>query len=357
MTDMKEFLFFAGSDNGSEKGGLRSFAMNRENGAIRELARVENARSPIYLALSADSRFLYVAQRTDGDGPPGCVAAYAVGRNRPGEPFFRKINECPCAPSVPCHISVSKNPAGTFLFFAEYGCGTAGVLRIRDDGGLEGPLHMVTHSGKLGPDKERQDRPHCHHITQAADGAVFVCDLGMDSVVGYDFNLEIPTGWKAYRTLPGAGPRHMIFDDAGKRAYLLNELDSTLSVLDYKCGGILEEVQTLPMLPEGFAGFSKAAAVKISPDKKWVLASNRGHDSIAAFRICEGGRLAPPVINKLGGRFPRDFEFAPGGEFVVVGHKLSNEIAVYKFDCENGILTQTEHVFAMTKPLCFVFGG
>ncbi|MCL1910332.1 MAG: lactonase family protein, partial [Kiritimatiellaeota bacterium] len=267
---------------------------------------------------------------------------------------YRFINEVPCAPSVPCHVSVSL--CGAFVLYAEYSFGTAGVLRIREnDGGLDADTRFsVTHSGKLGPDKERQDRPHCHYIKQAPSGTVYVCDLGTDEVVAYELeNAKLRKHANAaFNAAPGAGPRHMIFDAAGKRAYLLNELDNTLVAFDCS-GDALRATQTLSTVPAGFSEFSKAAAVKISPSGNWVLASNRGHDSIAAFRISQFP--SPPVISKLTGRFPRDFEFSPDGKFVVVGHKLSNEIATYRFNSETGVLTPTGNTFPMTKPLCFAF--
>ena len=348
----KDFQFFVGSDNGGEPAGLRAFGIDCESGAINEVARAD-AQSPIYLALSKDGRFLYAAQRADG-ALPGAVASYAV--NADGS--LRFINEIPCAPSVPCHISLSENPAGRYLFFAEYSYGTAGVLRIREsDGALEKLTCALEHSGALGPNKSRQDRPHCHCIVQAADGFVFVCDLGLDKVVAYSFDSRdgiLRHCESDFQSVAGSGPRHMIFNADNTRAYLLNELDSTLTALDYSGGGVLRASQTLSTLPPDFAGETKAAAVKISPCGKWVLASNRGHDSIAAFRI--GATLNAPIISKLGGRFPRDFEFAPDGNFVIVGHKLSDEFAVYRFDSDSGALTQTENAFKMRKPLCFVNG-
>ena len=347
------FVFLAGSDNGSEPGALRSFSLD-EHGVIVELARAD-AQSPIYFALSRDKRFLYVAQKSEVRTPPpampGAVAAYEI---TPAG-AFRKINEIPCAPSTPCHVSISANPPGEYLLFAEYGNGVAGLLRIREDGSLEGPPGTVTHCGTLGPNTERQERPHCHCIVQAPGGPVFVCDLGTDEVVAYDLQDSQLRRRGSLATAPGAGPRHIVFDKSGEKAYLLNELDNTLSVL---CG------EAVPVCAGTFstvcadnvvcADFSKAAAVKISPCGNWVLASNRGHDSIAAFRI-NGADLAPPVISKLTGRFPRDFEFSPDGKFVIVGHKLSDEIASYRFDPESGALTPTGNVFPMVKPLCFTF--
>ena len=356
--------FFAGSGNASEPDGLRVFDLDAGNGAVREASRFENARGAIYFALSNDARFLYAAQAG------AVVAAYAVE-----DGGLRLISEHPClCGSTPCYVAVSRagkagnsgsagdsGEPGEFVFFAEYAGATIGVFRAREDGSLEGPTHSLKHAGALGPNRMRQEAPHCHCIVQADDGWVFVCDLGLDRVVAYSFDaasgrLSPGADGTGFVAAPGAGPRHIVFEYCARSAYLLNELDSTLVVLSYKGAGVFEARQTLSTLPEGFAGESKAAAVKISPDGEWVLASNRGHDSIAAFRIGADGALAAPVISGLGGRFPRDFEFSPDGRFVVAGHKLSNEIAVYAFDHESGRLAQAGGAAVeMPMPLCFVF--
>ena len=310
-----------------------------------------------------DGHFLYAAQSSPHPASGGTVAAYAIEDGVP-----RKISEHPCASaehprvSTPCHISISTAPAGKFLFFADYSNGLIGVFRICENGALEGPLQTLKHAGALGPRKDRQDAPHCHCIVQSHDGWVFVCDLGLDKVAAYSFDPQsgrlIPSsGAEGFTAVAGSGPRHIIFDpECEHRAYLINELDSTLVSLNYCGDGILKARQTLSTLPVDFTGETKAAAVKISPCGEWALASNRGYDSIAAFRIGADGTLAPPVISKLGGRFPRDFEFSPDGRHIIVGHKLSNEMAAYAFDPATGALAQTTAGIAtMTRPLCFIF--
>lgn len=348
-------VFYVGSKCGEAGAGLRVFDMDSESGAIRQRSQVDDAIDPTFLTLSADGKFLYVVQNVDpaDDVYVGGVAVYAVEGD-----LLVKRAEAPCALSVPCHVALSAD--GRTLAYAEYRNATAGVFSVQADALLEGPVATIKHTGS-GSDPERQEAAHCHCSEPTPDSTrVCVCDLGLDRVFVYE---AVPGKKKlqevegaGFTCVPGAGPRHIVFHPTSPLAFLVNELDSTLVSLKHPGGGVFEEVATYSLLPSSFAGTSKAAAVKVSPDGDWVLASNRGHDSIAAFQIDrETGKLRRAAVSRLNGVFPRDFSFSPDGRFVVVGHKLSNEVAVYAFNPESGELTQTANTIAMPKPLCFVF--
>ncbi len=347
--------FYVGSNCGDAKAGLRVFEINSDTGMIRQLGQVDDAVNPIFLAASANGKFLYAAQQVapGAEGWTGGVAVYAVkGVN------LEKLAEYPCAPTVPCHLSLSHS--GRQLVWAEYRNAWTGVFSVGRDGLLGGPQARIQHQGH-GPNPARQEAAHCHcAVTTPDDGCICVCDLGLDQVVVYD--AEVKDGalhrveGAGFQSVPGAGPRHLVFHPAADLAFLVTELDSTVVSLRHRGGGALEAIGTYTMLPGWYAGETKAAAIKISPDGRWVLASNRGHDSVAAYSLdAATGRLELKAISKLGGVFPRDFEFTPDGKFIVVGHKLSNEVAVYAFDGAAGELKQTANTIPMIKPLCFVF--
>lgn len=350
-----KYHFYVGSNCGDAKAGLRVFDIDSATGEIRQLSQVDEAVNPIYLAASADGKYLYAAQTVapGADGNTGGVAVYAVrGRE------LRKLAEYACAPTVPCHISLSHD--GNKLVYAEYRNAWAGVFNVGADGLLEGPMAAVHHVG-LGPNPVRQEAAHCHCAVMTPDDSrIFICDLGLDRVFVYDSDCGAGTmreiAGEGFSSVPGAGPRHFIFHPTAGLAFLVTELDSTVVSFTYAGGGALNPVGTYSMLPSEFTGETKAAAIKLSPDGKWLLASNRGHDSIAVYAIhLDTGRLERKAVNKLNGVFPRDFEFTPDGKFVVLGHKLSNEVAVYAFDGETGAMQQTANTISMVKPLCFVF--
>lgn len=343
---------YVGSNSGEQGRGLRKYSIDGNSKRLVERFIVEDAVDPIYLALSASGRYLYVAEKVNAEGSDltGGVAVYSTEAGK-----LTRIASYPLAKTVPCHISLSAYQ--NYLLWAEYRNGTCGYMKVLPNGLLE-PVASIQHQG-CGINKERQEAAHCHcAISTPTEKYMCVCDLGIDKIVFYPLTGN-PTDFKAggfvagfVDVKPGAGPRHLIFK--GRVAYLINELNNT--IIAYKVNELdFTEIATYYTLPEDFTEFSKCAAIKISPNYKWLLASNRGHNSIAAFKINQDGTLERKVINMLGGSFPRDFSFYPDGSKIVVGHKTSDEFVTYEFNDETGEMTQTSECFKLTKPLAFVF--
>ncbi len=328
-----------------------------DDGGLELRGVSEDIDNPIYFAVNKAKDRLYVAQgdAIGGDrATNGAIAAYAIG----GDLSLSLLSKRAMPFSVPCHISL--DGAGAALAFAEYSRAHAGVIGLKADGSFEeGGEVVVQHKGR-GPNPVRQEAAHAHCAVVSPDGRfLLVCDLGQDTVFAYDF-----ASWRDglrrvpeadISTAPGAGPRHLVFDAAGRFAYLVNELDSTVQSLAYD-GARFTAMQTLSMLPPGFKGETKAAAIRLSPDGRWLLASNRGHDSIAAFSVGADGRLCEtPAISFLTGHFPRDFAFVPGTDYVLCGHKLSDELALYRFDAATGLLARLPATLALERPLAIAF--
>jgi 6-phosphogluconolactonase len=171
----------------------------------------------------------------------------------------------------------------------------------------------------------------------------FACDLGTDRIMAYAFDrapaeplksAEVP--W--FEIAPGAGPRHMVFNAGGDRAYLLNEVDSTLDVLKYDSGrGAFEKLQSLSTLPEDTNTANTTAAIRMSPGGDFVYASNREHNSIAVFKVSSGGKLDVAGIVSTEGKTPRDFNFDPSGNFLLVPHQDSDNLVVFRIDQGSGL--------------------
>lgn len=338
--------------------GIHIVEANSATGAINLVAVVRGVENPTYLALSANRPLLYAVQGVPEYGARDCFGAVSVYGIDSGEP--RLLGRRPVGVTVPCHIALGLGES--VLAFAEYTNATAGVFKL-DDNGLfvaEEPV-VVQHHGS-GPDRERQEAAHAHCATFTPDGRYLcVADLGIDRVVAY--NME---GWGgglkevealAISSAPGAGPRHLVFHPNGELAFLINELDNTLLALRYTASGF-EELQRVSTVPVGFGDFSKAAALKFSDDGTRLLASNRGHDSIATFGVDPAsGALELMAISPLAGSFPRDFAFFPGEKFIMVGHEKSGSVGVYAFDCTTGKLTYTGISYSAHRPVCTLFGG
>ena len=214
----------------------------------------------------------------------------------------------------------------------------------------------------MGTDPKRQEKAHAHCAEVSPDGKhLCVVDLGIDQVKVYDFPGRA-SGLKEKTALTitsagGAGPRHIIFHPNRKTAYLLHELNNTIS--SFLCtGDAFVHVQTLTMLPPDFTEYSKASAIKISADGKQLFGSNRGHDSIAAYDIDpDTGKMSLLAISRLVGKSPRDFEFMPGEKFVLLGHENSNELMSYAYDKASGKFTPAHGPFGLYRPVYVKFGA
>jgi len=351
---MKQTIWIV-SYTDEKRTGIHVLEFDPATVSLRQLDALHGIEGSTYLALNrARTRLYTVCSR--GAGAPrensGAVAAYAIDGTR-----LTLLNLCPTPGTVPCHLSLT--PDEKSLVFAEYALGHCGRVDIGANGALlPDSLTSVQHEGH-GPNTARQERAHAHYAHATPDGRwVAVCDLGLDQVLLYDAATP-GSPWPAepahiFHAAPGAGPRHLCFHPNGRLVFLLNELDSTVVSMRYD-GESLSAIQTLSALPDGFTGETKAAAVKISEDGRFLVTSNRGYDSLATFAIDpDSGRMERMAISALTGPFPRDFELLPGGKFALVGHKLADEVACYAFDAASGSFTRAAATHPTYRPTCIV---
>lgn len=353
---MKTTIFIGGYTT-PEKCGLHMVSVDTEKKTISPISVVPRIGNPIYFAINKAKTRLYVtegATPSSGRAMQGTLAAYALNEDL----FPTLISQKTFDFSVPCHIFLSANEDK--LFFAEYLSAHLGQIEIAQDGTFVENSEVVwQNTSPTGPNKPRQDAPHCHSSVPCPDGTkLFVCDLGTDEIKAYDLTRPglTPLPDCDLKTPPGFGPRHLTFSPGGTIGYVVYELSSKVQALGFTQNGTLSPLQEpLSMLPEDFTGETKAAALRISPDGKWLLASNRGHNSIAAFKIQDDGTLSPrPVISPLTGAFPRDFDFVSNTDLVIVGHKLSDNVRLYQFDAATGTLSPLDALYQMEKPLAFI---
>lgn len=351
-------LAYIGCYTDEKKTGIHIFEADTESGAFHPVGCVTGIENAIYLTLNKARTRLYAGLGLPALGAPGkngAVAAYALQGDT-----LQPLNHKPIGVTPPCYVAL--DPAERALVFAEYTNAVSGVFELDADGRLaDTPPATVTHTG-CGPDPKRQEKAHAHCAEVSPDGRhLCVCDLGIDRVKVYDFPAraaglkEIPA--RAIASAGGAGPRHLLFHSNRRTAYLLHELNNTISSFLYT-GDAFVHVQTIAMLPPDFTEYSKASALKLSADGRRLFGSNRGHDSIAAYDIDpETGKMDLLAISRLAGASPRDFEFMPGEKFVLLGHENSNALMSYAYDRATGRLTPAHGPFALYRPVCVKFGS
>ena len=210
--------------------------------------------------------------------------------------------------------------------------------------------------------RAHQEGPHAHWIETTPDNRfAIVADLGLDELLVYRFdakNGSLTPNDPPYAKLdPGAGPRHVAFDPNGKFAYVVNELQSTITTFAYdSTRGALEKLSTVSTLPKDFSGSNDTAEIKVHPNGKFLFASNRGHNSIALFSINSGtGAITLVDHYPTEGKTPRNFEIDPSGKFLFVANQDTNNVAVFQIDPDNGRLTFTKKTVTVPSPVCLKF--
>lgn len=344
---------YVGCNTGSaDLQGIHVLECNTETGEAKIVQSVKGVQGTTYFQLDRARRNLYsVVGEKKGDKVCGAAVKFAVDGHRLGE--MVKLADLPC--ETPCHVALS--PDEKLFSFAAYLSGTAGTFAVADaEKGTAKVASDVLANVGMGPRADRQKKAYAHQTFYTPDGKVMgVVDLGTDHIFFYE-----PATMKRIDSMtitadPGDGPRHALFDASGKILFVVNELGSSVASFAFD-GAKFTKVGKWSMVPEGTPVTStKAAAIKLTKDGKILMASNRGHDSIAFYDVGEGGVLKLRNIAKLRGKFPRDFELMPGEKFMVVGHKMSNEIQVYAFNRENCTLTPVGNPIPAWRPLCFKF--
>jgi 6-phosphogluconolactonase len=208
----------------------------------------------------------------------------------------------------------------------------------------------------------RQKEPHAHSINVSPDNRfAFVADLGIDKIMIYRLDTEKGTIEKNsppfISVRPGAGPRHFAFHPNGKYAYVINELDCTVTAFSYKpASGTLTNIQTITTLPNEFDGSNTCAEVRVHPNGKFLYGSNRGHDSIAVYWIdSDKGTLTFVEHETTDIKTPRNFNIDPTGKFCLVANQGSNSVVVFRINQKTGALTPTGHKISVGRPVCVRF--
>src|SRR6185295_18869390 len=244
------------------------------------------------------------------------------------------------------------------LLVANYTGGNVTVLPIRSDGTLGMVMDVEQHEG--AGVKEQQKGPHAHCIIlDAAERYALAADLGIDKVMIYRFDPatgKLTAGKQSSAELQqGAGPRHLTPHPNGKYVYVINELDSTMTVFKYNAG-TLAQIETVSTLPSDFSGVSYCADVHVSPSGKFLYGSNRGHNSIVVFQIDQRtGKLTQLEHVSTEGNWPRNFTLDPTGRFLLVANQRTDNVVTFSIDPQTGRLEPTGQITEIPVPVCLKF--
>ncbi|MDA3648753.1 lactonase family protein [Saccharopolyspora indica] len=314
-------------------------AIRDDEGKLEQSAVVDGVPDASFFAWSPDHKYLYV---TNELVPNGTITAVDLSQHHPVV-----LGSKPSGGAGPTHLSV--HPSGEFIFTAHYTDGKVAVHRRNADGSIGDQTDLIQHPGA---------QPHAHQVlVDPSKRWVVAVDLGADAVFVYAF--DAATGkltQHQHLELPaGTGPRHLAFNYT--RAYLLAELKSEITVLDWDLdAGRFTAGQVIGTREPDASGENFPAEIAVTRDAKFAYASNRGDNNIATFAITEAG-LEFRGTTPVGGDWPRHFSLDPEQTSLFVANQRSGAITRLARDANTGALTPTDDVYECPSVAAITFHG
>jgi 6-phosphogluconolactonase len=347
---------YTGGDSGSR--GIYMLDRDDRTGALSAPRLAAELDKPSFLAVHPARGVLYaVGEVSKFSGrKTGVVSALAID---PSDGSLSLLGQQPSGGVGPCHLSV--DPTGRCVLVANYGGGSIARLPMSAvDGSLGPPSCVIQHQGS-SVHPQRQQHPHAHSINSDPSGRyALVCDLGLDKVLVYRLDQPdaglAPHSPPAAAIAPGSGPRHLAWHTSGRCAYVINELTATVTALSWDAAkGTLREIQSLRALPQGYTGGASAAEIAVDSSGRILLASNRGHDSLAVFRIDPATGMLSAAGHVATGKSPRHFAIDPTGRQVIVANQGSSTLVVFALDVASATLTRVGSPIPVPAPVCVRF--
>jgi len=334
--------------------GIYIYEIDTKSGQVHLDAVKEGIVNPSYIAFGHGGNHVYAVNelKTYNGQDSGTISAFAAGQKACDLKF---LNLQPTMGTDPCHLALDHT--GKFVAVANFMSGSVSVFPVLDDGSLGERTAFMQHNGS-SIDPKRQAGPHAHSVIfDPTNRYLLVPDLGIDKIVVYEFDSEVGTisysQDKSISVTAGSGPRYLEYHPSGTFAYLINELNSTVTAFRVnKERAILSEIQNIRTLPAGFEGESTCADLHITPSGQYLYASNRGHDSLAIFAIDQqSGKLELIGLESTKGTTPRNFAIDPNGEFLLVGNQDTDNIVIFKIE-HDGALKDTGIQIEVPTPVC-----
>jgi 6-phosphogluconolactonase len=306
-----------------------------------------------WITFSPGREYLYAASEVDSFNgkPTGEVASFRVMGGK-----LLPLSAQNSAGIGTCHVALDHS--GKVLVSADYMGGSAASFKVTE--GKLSPAVWTDRYTQHGPNKDRQESAHAHFASFSPDNRfAYINDLGGDCIhiYGLDAATAVLTPAGIYHAKTGAGPRTLHFHPNGHTAYSVNELDSTVDVLEWsKSDGSLALVTRIEMLPEGYHGITRACDTVITKDGRFVYFANRDNDFLYSFKAdATTGALTPINRSNCGGKIPRNFTLDPTERWMLVANQNSNLISVFARNPETGVLAGEGKSFQAAAPMCILF--
>lgn len=295
---------------------------------------VEKPGSSTPLAITPDHRVLIAGVRSQ----PFVAVSFAID---PKSGQLSHIGNGPLADSM---ANIAFDRGGKFLFSASYGGNKVAVNPLLANGVVGKPKQVIP-TGL-----------NAHAFLSSPDNRfVFATNLGSDQVLSFAFDATAgtltPSDPPLFKTPEKSGPRHFVFHPNGKFVYLIHELNGDVAAYSYEArSGAWDEIQRTTALPEGFSGKPWAADIHITPDGRFLYASERTTNTLTAYKVdAASGRLTT-IGSAPTEKQPRGFNIDPAGRYLAAVGELSDGMTVYAIDQTSGALAKLKSYPTGKKP-------
>ena len=339
--------FYVSSYGKENDKGIYIMQFNPDTLEMKHIQHIETDDFPSYMII--EDQVLYVAYKnanSKNDG--GGLGSFSIKGNQ----LLLNNNYSSSGRSY-THLCVDREQK--YIFAANYHTGSTASYQLANQLIVK-KISGIRHKG-FGPDLlKRQTSPHAHCVGITPDNQfVYSVDLGADKVVMYRYYQGV-LNEDTHATLnlvPGTGPRHMIFSKDGRFAYLVNEIANNIMVFKYQ-EKRFNLLQAIHCVPRHFKGFSSASAIRLTESGEHLFVSNRGHDSIAMYRVNkESGKISLLYMVHTG-KEPRDFNILDD-RYLIIGCQGDNKLQVMSFDEKNEKLELTDASIDIPAPVCITF--
>lgn len=339
--------FLVGTYTDTKEQGINQVILNHETSELSLQKIISGVENPSFIITNKSKSIVVVVEETASD-QGGKITSYAIT----GTYYFTKRSTLFTKGNHPCTLAFS--PDEKFVVVGNYSGGNLSVFPIDGFGKLSDAIAVVAHNG-TSENTARQEKPHVHSVVfHPIQNKIFIADLGNDTIEFIPFDANNSTFLQtqksvATNTSAGSGPRHIIFDKKGETLFATFELTNQVGVYRFK-DNQLQLVQLAQITESTKNG--TAAEIKISNDNKFVYASVRGEDNFIVVYSWDSNKLnlIQKVPTKKG---PRNFIFTNNEEFVLVGSQFENSISVFSRNKKTGLLTATNSMLAVNKPVYF----
>ena len=350
-------LVFFGTYSDPSSHGIYVSRLNMDSGNLSPPELAAAADSPGYLAVSADSRFLYAV--TGGDTKDwGGVDAFSIDR-KTGK--LTLLDRKSAEGADTCYVGIDASDQAVVV--ANYGSGSVKSFHLNPDGTLTDGTVVQHHGSSVNPRRQEGPHPHCS-VAAPAGRFDLCCDLGLDKVMVYRVNPAnaalTPNNPPFASIAPGSGPRHIAFSPDGKNACVVSEMACTVTVFDWDgIAGRLKEHESLSLLPPGeYQKSFTAAEIAYRPDGRFVYTTIRGHNSVSVLAVNgKSGNLSLVQNLPCGGDLPRGMDIDPSGRWLIVGNQKSKTVTVFGINTETGLLKPTGQVLSAGVPVDVKFAA